>query len=416
MSTADDNTAGGSEEITSSKEVCISCEQNNVNDITGHRMDILKDVSICGLCGKERNSEDMNTCNKCKMVKYCNAACKKKHRSKHKKACERHVAELHDEQLFKDHPTPEECPICMLPIYFGLRTEFRICCGKTICDGCFTLWMIQSQINAVEKGEDVKGKNEPCPFCRDSSGIADYHDNNAYSKRMKELIENDNAQACYYYGVDFSKGQYGLPQDWTKANELYLKAGELGCADAYSDLGGSFLLGYGVEVDKKKALYYIELAAMMGSVMARHNLGNIELLDGNYHRGMKHYMIGARAGYKDSLNIVKREFMDSLVTKDKYTSTLQFAIAARTEHVKSLHDAVEEGFLIEEEALERIKTEGFMKGVVTKDEYESTLRAYHEKQIEMKSEQRVTATRMRAALGCSSNEEALSVQYDPRST
>ena len=42
----------------------------------------------------------MNTCNKCKMVKYCNAACKKKHRTKHKKKCERRVAELHDEQLY----------------------------------------------------------------------------------------------------------------------------------------------------------------------------------------------------------------------------------------------------------------------------------------------------------------------------
>ena len=31
----------------------------------------------------------MNTCNKCKSVKYCNAACKKKHRQKHKKQCER---------------------------------------------------------------------------------------------------------------------------------------------------------------------------------------------------------------------------------------------------------------------------------------------------------------------------------------
>ena len=32
-----------------------------------------------------------NTCNKCKKVKYCNAACKKKHRHKHKKECEEHL-------------------------------------------------------------------------------------------------------------------------------------------------------------------------------------------------------------------------------------------------------------------------------------------------------------------------------------
>ena len=40
-----------------------------------------------------------------------------------------------------------------------------------------------------------------------------------------------------------------------------------------------------------------------------------------------------------------------------------------------------------EKALEGVKV-GFMEGVVTKDEYASTLRAYHERQKEMKSEMR----------------------------
>ena len=37
------------------------------------------DVSMCASCGKEGTTDNMNTCNKCKMVNYCNAACKKKH-------------------------------------------------------------------------------------------------------------------------------------------------------------------------------------------------------------------------------------------------------------------------------------------------------------------------------------------------
>jgi hypothetical protein len=55
---------------------------------------------------------------------------------------------------------------------------------------------------------------------------------------------------------------------------------------------------------------------------------------------MKHFMLAAEAGNKDSLDEVKR---------------------------------------------------GFTKGYVTKDEYESTLRAYHECQAEMKSEARDNA-------------------------
>jgi hypothetical protein len=75
----------------------------------------------------------MNTCNKCDLVQYCNAACKKKHRSKHKKKCERRVAELYDEQLFQEHPPREDCPIYMLPLPLdGNQITFEPCCGKDI--------------------------------------------------------------------------------------------------------------------------------------------------------------------------------------------------------------------------------------------------------------------------------------------
>jgi len=106
MSTTDDNSDQqhvGIEDKTSSKKECTSCEQNNVNTITnGIDSVVIQDdtsTTTCANCGKEGNSADMNICNKCKEVKYCNAACKKKHRKKHKKACERRVAELHEEQF-----------------------------------------------------------------------------------------------------------------------------------------------------------------------------------------------------------------------------------------------------------------------------------------------------------------------------
>ena len=54
-------------------------------------------LTACANCGKEGNN--LNICNKCKAATYCNAACKKKHRSKHKKDCERRIAELQEEEL-----------------------------------------------------------------------------------------------------------------------------------------------------------------------------------------------------------------------------------------------------------------------------------------------------------------------------
>ena len=94
----------------------MSTSMNAIDAVTEgiNRVGILDSkVQICANCGKE-GSDITNTCNKCKMVMYCNAACKKKHRQKHKKECERRVAELHDEQLFKRPQRAEDCPICFL--------------------------------------------------------------------------------------------------------------------------------------------------------------------------------------------------------------------------------------------------------------------------------------------------------------
>jgi len=138
---------GGSSIVSMGKKECTSCEQNNVNNITkGINSMGVSDMSTCANCGKEGNSVDMNICNKCKMVKYCNAACKKKHRTKHKKACERRVAELFDEKLFKEVDL-KECPICMLPLLSADQATIGSCCGKRICNGC---------IYAIKMSEEAK--------------------------------------------------------------------------------------------------------------------------------------------------------------------------------------------------------------------------------------------------------------------
>ena len=68
----------------------------------GKLLSIVDDnLSICANCGKE-GDDIKNICNKCKKATYCNAACKKKHRHKHKNDCEEHVrlaAEKDKEEL-----------------------------------------------------------------------------------------------------------------------------------------------------------------------------------------------------------------------------------------------------------------------------------------------------------------------------
>ena len=130
------------------------------------------DESICANCGKEGENIN-NTCNKCKTVKYCNAACKKKHRHKHKKDCEEYLkkvadkrnedlrlaVEKHDKELFKQPPPEEDCPICFLRMP-SLNTghRYQACCGKVICSGCIymLLYMITKATKLIKSAHFVE--------------------------------------------------------------------------------------------------------------------------------------------------------------------------------------------------------------------------------------------------------------------
>ena len=289
----------------------IGSNQSKSNDEEKEATDDINTAIICANCGKEGPEDDMSSCNKCDLVQYCNASCKKKHKSKHKKKCERRAAELFEEALFKEHPG-EECLICMLPLpvpAYGNHTgmTFRSCCGKRICDGC---------IYAMRK---TGGKNmKLCPFCKTPNAISEEEE----VARVKKLMEKGNGDAFNLIAGYYAQGILGMSQDRAKANELYLKAGELGCDKAYFNLGNSYYYGWGVAIDTKQAKHYWELAVMNESIKARHNLGATEYNNGNYDRAYKHLVLAARAGYTKSLDLVKHGFMNGHVKKDQYANTL----------------------------------------------------------------------------------------------
>jgi TPR repeat protein len=180
--------------------------------------------------------------------------------------------------------------------------------------------------------EEARGRRKLeclCAFCREPAPSSE-----EIIKRIKRLLEVNNAYAFHQLAGYYSKGDRGVPQNFVKANELYLRAGELGCAEAYCSLGYSYDTGRSVEIDKKKAKRYCELAALNGSVNARHNLGCVEGKAGNNTRAFKHFLLAARAGYKDSLDQVKVGFVHGIVTKDEYENALR-AYQSRQDLMKS---------------------------------------------------------------------------------
>ena len=291
--------------------------RNRNNKSKGHDEKLFKQPprGACANCGKEGDDVN-NICNKCKQVKYCNATCKKKHRSKHKKQCEEHVrlaAELNDKELFKKPPQLHgDCQICFLRLpTLGTGSKYQSCCGKVICSGCIHAPLYDDQGNKVD--------NKKCPFCR----IPTPTSKEEGIERLKKRIETGDRIAMYGLGVCHFRGEGGLAQDYAKAFKLFHRAGELGYALSYNNIGSAYYNGEGVEVDKKKGIHYWELGAISGDETARHNLACIERDAGNIDRAQKHYMIAIRDGYAYSLNEIKLMYSHGCAAKEDYTEALQ---------------------------------------------------------------------------------------------
>ena len=111
----------------------------------------------------------------------------------------------------------------------------------------------------------MRGQGDICAFCRMPPPTSEEEE----IERTKKLMKSGSGDAFNQLANYYDEGIVGMPQDRRKANELYLKAGELGCAEGYYNLAVFYKYGMGVAVNEKKAIYYWELAAMSGCVEAR---------------------------------------------------------------------------------------------------------------------------------------------------
>lgn len=243
------------------------------------------------------------------MAKYCSRDCQLAHWSRHKADCKKRAAELFDEELFKEHPERDECPICMDKLHANhAEVAFKECCGKFQCHGCIFAQHKQEVKNGKE--DDEKGI---CPFCRTPETKSDKE----YMRRLEKCV--NQAYAMYLMAEYYEK----MEENLTKAMELYLKAGELGCAEAYFNLGIIYDVGNGVERNQKKARHYHELAILRGDVCARYSLGCMDVDTGDFVRASKHFMVGAKAGHDQCMKMVKEYVDNSLITNDEYAATFR---------------------------------------------------------------------------------------------
>jgi len=220
-----------------------------------------------------------------------------------------------NDELFRDPPPKEDCPICMLPMPYasgmcGMAKTYQTCCGKVLCEGCVYATAL----------EMLKGNMKDfCAFCRAPSPHSDEEAKKRYEKRM----DLNDAGAFNELGELYYKGEKGFSRDVNKAFGLWQKAAELGSISAHHSLSNIYYEGKVVKQDIKKVVYHLRIAAIGGHERARHNLGVIEEQIGNMDKAMKHYMIAAKAGLDMSLKAVGEEYKAGCVTKGEYTSVLR---------------------------------------------------------------------------------------------
>ena len=245
-----------------------------------------------------------------------------------KKLCKQRAAE-HDEALFKDPPTNEDCPICFLPmpketilcaslppatissvpIYdFACANKelatkdtetYYSCCGNSICKGC---------VNSCRES----GNDDKCPFCNSDRCITSYE---AVEEIRSRAAANDPT-SMILLGHHYFHGKGGIQRDQAKAIELYAKAVDLGHGKAHFHLADVYYEGG----DMKKAKFHWEAAAMAGHDNARINLGILEVKSGN--RAIKHWTIASSSGHYNATFQLKTCFEEGFVSRESINSTL----------------------------------------------------------------------------------------------
>jgi tetratricopeptide (TPR) repeat protein len=216
--------------------------------------------------------------------------------------------EIRDDKLFSqpDESFLGECPICCLPLPLDLtKSSITSCCCQRICNGCD---------HANQTREAKEGLEQRCPYCREPVPKT----NEEHKKKFMKRVKANDPVALRELGK-----QYRDTGEYNRAFQCFTKAAGLGDISAHHELSVLYRKEQGVEKDKKKEESHLEEAAIGGHPGARINLGFIEQLRGRHERAAKHFIIAAKLGHDQALEMVKNGYKRGFASKDDFAAALR---------------------------------------------------------------------------------------------
>mmetsp|Transcript_25391 Transcript_25391/g.37425 ORF Transcript_25391/g.37425 Transcript_25391/m.37425 type:complete len:307 (-) Transcript_25391:861-1781(-) len=206
--------------------------------------------------------------------------------------------------------------------------------GKSMIQSCCSKTICDGCSHSHYLHQRQQRLDRTCPFCRHTVPKSKEEANKNNLKR----IEANDPVALRKIGMErYHEGNY------ENAFEYLAKAAELGDIQAQYYLGRMYQKGEGVDKDEKKEVYFLEKAAIAGHPDARYNLACYEVRNERFDRAVKHWIIAANLGYDKSMMSLMSAYSLGSVSKEDFESALR-AHQAAVDATKSPQREVAEEF------------------------------------------------------------------------
>ena len=212
-----------------------------------------------------------------------------------------------DPDLWKPHPLPEDCPVCMVPLPREAdKSVYWPCCGKMICTACDAENdRVRAITNRKREEKELPPLKSSCAFCRTPA----HEDDAGWQRSIMQRVDKGDARAMLILSKAYRTGDNNLAKNEAKATALLEKAADVGSAEAKGVLGATIIMGeLGLGEDKERGGDLIIDAAKMGDVLARYFLG-VVFANGQEHAvAIKHWKLAAAAGHEESMKKLFEQF------------------------------------------------------------------------------------------------------------